>query len=323
MEYTPLPYQHISVLPQEILNAAPAHTAHILDCTLGGGGHSALLLQLFPESRLVGIDRDPEALLATRETLSAFTSRILLTQSKFSQLAQILTPESRFDYVLADLGFSSAQIDQKHRGFSFFEEGPLDMRMTPNHDTLTAEELVNTASEQELVNLLRKFGEERFASRIVKKIMDARQTHPFKTTKQLAEFIAAAVPKKFHKPGFHPATQAFQALRIAVNHELEELQQLLDFVIHYLKPQGCLAIISFHSLEDRIVKQQFRLWQDPCQCPSHLPYCVCGLKSLGKVITRKPLQPTEQEIQQNPRSRSARLRVFERNGTPANKELKT
>lgn len=308
-------FQHTSVLYQEILDHAPPRTRNVLDCTLGGGGHSSALLRQFPEASLLAIDRDPDALYAARSKLDPFSGHFeIVGPCRFSELDDYLRNKPiKFDYILADIGVSSHQLNHPERGFSFLNEGPLDMRMTQHSNDPTAKELVNTESANELATIFQKYGEERFAKKIANAIVKQRKETPFENTRQLANFVESLIPKKFQKKGIHPATLVFQALRIAVNDEIHELESLLKAAIHHLAPQGRIAIISFHSLEDRLVKQQFRTWESPCQCPPELPRCVCGLTSLGKRITKRPIVASESEKQANPRSRSAKLRVFEKN----------
>ncbi|MBC8258999.1 MAG: 16S rRNA (cytosine(1402)-N(4))-methyltransferase RsmH [SAR324 cluster bacterium] len=305
-------FEHISVLPQEVLDFAPESTASILDCTLGGGGHSRRLLEKFPQATLAGIDRDALAVEAAAGCLQAYTARTKLNQASFSELQDVFNnlSEPLFDYVLADIGLSSEQLARPERGFSFMQEGPLDMRMDPDRQQTTAAHLLNTASEHELIQILRNYGEERFARKIVAKILAVRQVKPFESTRDLADLVSSVIPRRLQKKGFNPATKTFQALRIAVNNELQELTELLAQIPIRMKQGGRLAVISFHSLEDRIVKQQFRKWENPCVCPTDLPYCICGEKSLGRVLTRRPVNASTKEVADNPRSRSAHLRVF-------------
>lgn len=306
-------FHHIPVLKDQILENIPEKTEKILDCTLGEGGHSLALLEHCPQSYLVGIDRDPHAIEMTTIKLAKFAERYELHHTKFSHLGAYLEIwEHRYDYIIADIGMSSAQLAQAERGFSFLLDGPLDMRMDTTEHHTTAEQLINKSSEFELKEIIHKYGEERFAAKIARAIVERRKQSPLKTTTQLANLVASAIPQRFHKKGFHPATLTFQALRIVVNGELQELENLLRISVDYLNPGGRLAIISFHSLEDRMVKHQFRKWANPCECPSDIPYCICGLKPVGKVIVKHPIRATEEEIQGNSRSRSARLRVFER-----------
>ena len=305
-------FEHISVLSQEVVDFAPESTQTILDCTLGGGGHSKRLLEKFPDAKLYGIDRDRLALKAAAKRLKTYEEQTRLSQASFSELPTFFTKHGGplFDYILADIGLSSEQLVRPERGFSFLQEGPLDMRMDPDRQQITAAYLVNNSSEHELLKILRNFGEERFARKIVGTILAVRETKPFETTRELAELVGKVIPKRLQKQGFNPATLTFQALRIAVNNELQELSVLLEQVPARLKPNGRLSIITFHSLEDRIVKHQFRKWENPCVCPTDLPYCICGEKPLGRVLTRRPVKTSKNEVADNPRSRSAHLRVF-------------
>jgi len=305
-------FEHISVLTQEVVDFAPESTQTILDCTLGGGGHSRCLLENFPDAKLYGIDRDALAVKASAERLKTYEKQTKLGQASFSELPEFFAEcgEPVFDYILADLGLSSEQLVRAERGFSFLREGPLDMRMDPDRQQITAAHLVNNSSEQELLKILRNFGEERFARKIVGKILEFRGKNPLKTTKELAQIVSSVIPRRLQKQGFNPATLTFQALRIAVNNELQELEVLLKQIPSLLKNDGRVAIISFHSLEDRIVKHQFRKWENPCVCPTDLPYCICGEKPRGRVLTRRPVNATKKEVADNPRSRSAHLRVF-------------
>lgn len=305
-------FEHISVLSQEVVDFAPESTQTILDCTLGGGGHSKRLLEKFPDAKLYGIDRDRLALKAAAKRLKTYEEQTRLSQASFSELPTFFTKHGGplFDYILADIGLSSEQLVRPERGFSFLQEGPLDMRMDPDRQQITAAYLVNNSSEHELLKILRNYGEGRFARKIVGTILAVRETKPFETTRELAELVGKVIPKRLHKQGFNPATLTFQALRIAVNNELQELSVLLEQVPARLKPNGRLSIITFHSLEDRIVKHQFRKWENPCVCPTDLPYCICGEKPLGRVLTRRPVKTSKNEVADNPRSRSAHLRVF-------------
>ena len=305
-------FEHISVLSQEVVDFAPESTQTILDCTLGGGGHSKRLLEKFPDAKLYGIDRDRLALKAAAKRLKTYEEQTRLSQASFSELPTFFTKHGGplFDYILADIGLSSEQLVRPERGFSFLQEGPLDMRMDPDRQQITAAYLVNNSSEHELLKILRNYGEGRFARKIVGTILAVRETKPFETTRELAELVGKVIPKRLQKQGFNPATLTFQALRIAVNNELQELSVLLEQVPARLKPNGRLSIITFHSLEDRIVKHQFRKWENPCVCPTDLPYCICGEKPLGRVLTRRPVKTSKDEVADNPRSRSAHLRVF-------------
>ena len=305
-------FEHISVLSQEVVDFAPESTQTILDCTLGGGGHSKRLLEKFPDAKLYGIDRDRLALKAAEKRLKTYEEQTRLSQASFSELPTFFTKHGGplIDYILADIGLSSEQLVRPERGFSFLQEGPLDMRMDPDRQQITAAYLVNNSSEHELLKILRNYGEGRFARKIVGTILAVRETKPFETTRELAELVGKVIPKRLQKQGFNPATLTFQALRIAVNNELQELSVLLEQVPARLKPNGRLSIITFHSLEDRIVKHQFRKWENPCVCPTDLPYCICGEKPLGRVLTRRPVKTSKNEVADNPRSRSAHLRVF-------------
>jgi len=305
-------FEHISVLTQEVVDFAPESTQTILDCTLGGGGHSRCLLENFPDAKLYGIDRDALAVKAAAERLKTYEKQTKLGQASFSELPEFFAEcgEPVFDYILADIGLSSEQLVRAERGFSFLREGPLDMRMDPDRQQITAAHLVNNSSEQELLKILRNFGEERFARKIVGKILEFREKNPLKTTKELAQLVSSVIPRRLQKQGFNPATLTFQALRIAVNDELQELEVLLKQIPSRLKKDGRVALISFHSLEDRIVKHQFRKWENPCVCPTDLPYCICGEKPRGRVLTRRPVNATKKEVADNTRSRSAHLRVF-------------
>ena len=305
-------FEHISVLSQEVVDFAPESTQTILDCTLGGGGHSKRLLEKFPDVKLYGIDRDRLALKAAAKRLKTYEEQTRLSQASFSELPTFFTKHDGplFDYILADIGLSSEQLVRPERGFSFLQEGPLDMRMDPDRQQITAANLVNNSNEHELLKILRNYGEGRFARKIVGTILAVRETKPFETTRELAELVGKVIPKRLQKQGFNPATLTFQALRIAVNNELQELSVLLEHVPARLKPNGRLSIITFHSLEDRIVKHQFRKWENPCVCPTDLPYCICGEKPLGRVLTRRPVKTSKNEVADNPRSRSAHLRVF-------------
>ncbi len=306
-------FQHVPVLVEEILAHLPERPQTLLDCTLGGAGHSSALLSCYSEAQLRGTDRDPVAVEASRTRLeSRFPGRTEVRQARFSELPAYLKLWGlRYDFVIADLGMSSEQLQRAERGFSFLLEGPLDMRMDPDSPDLNAAQLLHQVSEHELHRWLREYGEERNAAKIARTIIEHRRNQPIRTTAELAELVASTIPRRFHKPGFHPATLTFQAVRIAVNRELEELDTLLKTLPDFLNPGGRLAIISFHSLEDRPVKKHFREWEQPCTCPSHLPYCICGKKPIGRSVNRSPIMANEAEIADNPRSRSAKLRVFE------------
>ena len=306
-------FQHVPVLVEEILANLPEQPRTLLDCTLGGAGHSSALLHRCPEAQLRGGDRDPVAVDASKQRLEArFPGRTEVRQARFSELPAYLKLWGlRYDFVIADLGMSSEQLQRAERGFSFLLDGPLDMRMDPNSPDLNAAQLLRKVNEHELRRWLREYGEERNATKIARTIIEHRRTNPIRTTAELSDLVASTIPRRFHKPGFHPATLTFQALRIAVNHELEELETLLKILPDFLNPGGRMAIISFHSLEDRPVKKLFREWERPCACPTDLPYCICGKQSIGRAVNRSPIMATEAEVSDNPRSRSAKLRVFE------------
>ncbi|MGI6238160.1 MAG: 16S rRNA (cytosine(1402)-N(4))-methyltransferase RsmH [Christensenellales bacterium] len=303
-------FHHLPVL----FDACMAHLniragGDYLDCTLGGGGHSAGILERLSGGSLTGIDRDPSAIRAATARIG--DARFRAIKGNFHQ-ADALTDGMRFDGILADLGVSSHQLDVRERGFSYHEDAPLDMRMDQSA-TVTAADLVNTASEDELTRILRDYGEEKWARQIARVIVDRRVREPIETTAALVAIIDAAIPKKFRiKDNAHPARRTFQALRIAVNDELEPLSGALDMLVHLLKPEGRLCVITFHSLEDRIVKNTFRMLANPCTCPKEMPICVCGKQPLIKLVTRKPITASPEELSQNPRARSASLRVVER-----------
>ena len=304
---------HIPVLKEEILEHVPPHAKKILDCTVGGGGHSEALLNRFSRAQLLAIDRDPIALEIARSRLFPYHTRFQLYHSRFSKLEEKLAEISwKFDFIVADLGVSSLQLNHPERGFSFSHDGPLDMRMDPNSEEKDAGQWVNQTCEQELVAIFQQYGEVRFARKIGRGIVQKRKEQKFSSTQELAAFVASLIPRRFHKKKIHPATQVFQALRIAVNDELQEVQAMLKTVFPYLNARGRMACITFHSLEDRLIKQQFQQWENPCRCPPHLPCCVCGLLPLGARVVKRPIIPTKGEIENNPRSRSAKLRVFER-----------
>ena len=300
---------HLPVLYHQVLEAlAPVSGCDYLDGTLGAGGHAEGILQASaPRGRLLGLDLDPEALAITRQRLFIYGDRVVLQQASYQMAPQILQDMgwSHLHGILLDLGVSSMQIDRPGRGFSFLQDGPLDMRFDQGRG-LSATDLVNTLSHKELAKILREYGEERFASRIANAIINGRPIH---TTTDLVGVITQSVPH--YEPGIHPATRTFQALRIATNQELENLALALPGLMRCLAPGGKIAVISFHSLEDRIVKQFFKKESRDCICPPEQPVCTCGHTASLKVLTKKPVRPSDQEIQHNPRARSARLRVAE------------
>jgi 16S rRNA (cytosine1402-N4)-methyltransferase len=285
-----------------------------VDCTLGAGGHTRMLLQATPAPRMViGIDRDADCIAAARQWGTVWGDRLLPVHGDFRHLGQLLRKleKPHVDGIVFDLGVSSYQLDTASRGFSFRLDGPLDMRMDPTQQ-LTACALVNHASVEELRTVFRTFGEERWATRIARAISDERRQTPIRGTKHLADLVARSIPRAAWPRDIHPATRVFQALRIAVNDELQALADALPQAVTALRPGGRLGVIAFHSLEDRLVKQFFVQEAKGCVCPPRLPQCVCGQRPRLKVVTRKPLVPSPQEVQDNPRSRSARLRVAEK-----------
>ncbi|MBR6405675.1 MAG: 16S rRNA (cytosine(1402)-N(4))-methyltransferase RsmH [Lachnospiraceae bacterium] len=308
-------FSHKSVLLSEtveLLNIRP--DGIYLDGTLGGGGHSCEILKRLTEGgKLIGIDRDQEAIDSARERLSEFSDRAVIVRGNYGDFREILSVLGieKLDGILLDLGVSSHQFDDMSRGFSYREDAPLDMRMDQRQE-MTAADIVNQYSEQELYRVIRDYGEEPFAKNIAKHIVIMREQEPVTTTFQLVECIKRAIPAKIREKGGHPAKRTFQALRIELNQELLVLQNSLSEMVDALAPGGRIAIITFHSLEDRIVKQCFRTAENPCICPPDFPVCVCGRKSKGKVITKKPVTASEQELSENPRAHSAKLRVFER-----------
>ncbi|MGI6559735.1 MAG: 16S rRNA (cytosine(1402)-N(4))-methyltransferase RsmH [Clostridiaceae bacterium] len=309
---------HIPVLYQEVIeNLAIKPDGFYVDCTAGGGAHSlGILEQLSSTGLLISIDQDPEALAATKlklESLDHNNTQFILVHDKFSELKDILAERNidKVDGILADLGVSSHQIDTARRGFSYRRDGALDMRMNPNNP-VSAADLINTSTEEDLVYILKVFGEERYANLIARSIVEKRNLKPFETTMDLVELIKSVMPAR-SKREKHPARRTFQALRIAVNQELKELEKLLEVIPHCLNNKGRVNLISFHSLEDRIIKNKFQEWENPCTCPNDFPICVCGKKPLGKIIHRKGIVAGKEDIAKNSRARSARLRVFEMN----------
>ncbi len=312
-------FHHLPVLLDECLDGLNIRPdGAYLDCTLGGAGHSAeILKRLGPGGLLIGIDRDAEAIEAARARLEAVQSpgRFVCLRGNFHDAPALLEAaktDRGLDGILIDLGVSSHQLDVRERGFSYHDDAPLDMRMDRDQ-RLTAREIVNTWSEDELNRVLRDYGEEKWARQIARVICDRREAAPIETTGQLVSVIDAAIPKKLReKDGSHPARRSFQALRIAVNDELDPLESALRALTGLLNPGGRLCAITFHSLEDRIVKNTFRNMADPCTCPKSFPVCVCGKKPAVKLITRKPVTATPEELESNPRARSASLRVVEK-----------
>ncbi len=308
-------FTHLSVLySQSIEQLAIRPDGCYIDCTLGGGGHSkGILEKLGPQGRLYAFDKDLDALSAAKLKLDRTHSpaAVNLIHRDFAEIAEVYRELNlpKAHGVLADLGVSSWQLDQAERGFSYMQEGPLDMRMNQNAGQ-TAADLVNTADEAELTRILFDYGEERYARKISQAIIRHRAEHPFTTTSELSAVIKRAMPGQGLKEAQHPAKRSFQAIRIAVNGELSALENLLKALPDILAPGGRACIITFHSLEDRLVKEAFRNWEAPCTCPRSFPVCICGKKSLGRNLTRKPIVADEIEMKENPRARSAKLRVF-------------
>ncbi len=306
---------HLPVLLNEVIEHLSIRPDGLyIDLTVGGGGHSAKILQkLGSGGRLLAADRDPEALAVSSERLKCIETKAAfdVVEAKFSEFPSWLDQEDygRVDGLLADLGVSSYQLDAVERGFSYLNDGPLDMRMNPSQKESAADFIANLR-ESDLIALLRLYGEEQYAYSIAKSIVAKRDKAPITTTRELADIVAHAVPSHARREG-NPARKTFQALRMAVNHEQEELSHLLQALPDVMAPKGRVAIISFHSLEDRMVKQAMKRWESPCNCPRDFPVCVCGKKPLGKCITSKPIIAGEAECEGNRRARSAKLRVFE------------
>ena len=309
-------FNHYSVLLNETienLNIKP--DGIYVDGTLGGGGHAyQVASRLSEKGRLIGIDQDADAIAAAGERLKEFGDKITIIRSNYANMKEELhrIGVEKVDGIVLDLGVSSFQLDTPDRGFTYRDENaPLDMRMD-DRQSLTAKDIVNGYSEMELYRIIRDYGEDKFAKNIAKHIVQERAKKPIETTGELTEIIRASIPMKVQVTGGHPAKRTFQAIRIELNKELEVLQNNLDDMIDLLNPGGRICIITFHSLEDRIVKTNFKRNENPCTCPSDFPVCVCGKKSKGKVVTRKPILPSEEELEVNSRSKSAKLRVFER-----------
>lgn len=308
-------FEHKSVLLQECIDGLRIKPDGIyVDGTLGGAGHSyEICKRLTKGGRLIGIDQDADAINAAALRLAEFTDRVTVVRSNYCQIQQVLNDLhiSGVDGILLDLGVSSYQLDTAERGFTYREaDAPLDMRMDTRQE-LTAKDIVNEYSEMDLYRIIRDYGEDRFAKNIAKHIVNARKEHTIDTAGELTEIIKRAIPAKIRATGGHPAKRTFQAIRIECNRELEVLNNSLDDMVDLLNPAGRLCIITFHSLEDRIVKTRFRQNENPCICPPDFPVCVCGRKSKGSVITKKPILPSEEELSVNSRSQSAKLRIFE------------
>lgn len=308
-------FEHASVLLDETIRELKIKPDGIyVDGTLGGGGHAIHVLnRLSEKGRYIGIDQDEDAIRASTKRLAPFQDKVTIVRDNYVNMPKVLKDLgiSRVDGILLDLGVSSFQLDEKDRGFTYREDVPLDMRMD-QRQTFSARDIVNGYSEQELFHIIRDYGEDKFAKNIAKHIAAEREKAPIETTGQLIEVIKHAIPMKVRAVGGHPAKRTFQAIRIECNRELEVLKTSLDQMIELLNPEGRLCIITFHSLEDRIVKRAFRKNEKPCTCPPNFPICTCGNESKGKVITRKPILPTEEELMRNKRAKSSKLRVFER-----------
>lgn len=308
-------FQHVSVLLNETIEQlAIKENGIYVDGTLGGGGHAGeVLARLGDCGRLIGIDQDGAAIEAAGQHLASYGDKVTIVRSNYSAMPEVLHELGiqAVDGILLDLGVSSYQLDTAERGFTYREDVPLDMRMD-QRQSRTARDIVNEYSEMELYRIIRDYGEDRFAKNIARHIVTAREKKPIETTGELTEVIKAAIPMKVRMKGGHPSKRTFQAIRIELNQELDVLKNTLDAMIDLLNDHGRICIITFHSLEDRIVKNIFNTNERPCTCPPSFPVCVCGKKSKGKVITRKPILPGEEELAVNSRSGSAKLRVFER-----------
>lgn len=308
-------FEHTSVLLEEVLdNLAIRPDGIYVDGTLGGGGHSFHILERLTEGgRLIGIDQDTDAIAAAGERLACYGDAVTIVHDNYEHMAEVLCDLGirEVNGILLDLGVSSYQLDNPERGFTYRTDAPLDMRMDRS-SALSARDIVNTYPEEELVRILREYGEERCAARIAANIVRERKKKPLETTGELSSIVRASIPAKMREKGGNPDKRTFQAIRIACNRELDVLRDSLDTMIDLLAPGGRLCVITFHSLEDRIVKNAFRRNENPCTCPPEFPVCVCGKKSKGKVITRKAIAPGAEELRTNRRSASAKLRVFEK-----------
>jgi len=308
-------YRHVPVMVNEVidyLNCSPGKT--YVDGTLGGGGHAKAILEAIgPDGFLLGIDRDPDAIAHTGKSLHSFKPNVQIFHEDFTHLPEILSQLhiTHVDGILLDLGLSLHQLEGSGRGFSFMRDEPLDMRMNPDQGQ-TAGALVNRLSQKDLADLIARYGEEHRAVRIAKRIVDSRRQQAIGSSLQLAEIVKKAVPARYRRGRIHPATRTFQALRIAVNQELAALEEFLDEAVNLLNPGGRLCILSFHSLEDRIVKERFKALAKGCTCPPQFPKCVCGKAPQVSILTKRPVRPGPQEVRTNPKARSAKLRAAER-----------
>ena len=307
-------FKHASVLLEESVEGLNIHPAGTyVDGTMGGGGHSLEIVRRLTTGHLIGIDQDQEALNAAKERLKDYADKVTFVKDNFVNIRSILAELGieKVDGILLDIGVSSYQIDNPERGFSYKEDGVLDMRMDRDRK-ITAKEIVNTWSKEDLARIIREYGEESFANNIAKHIVTERETKEITTTKELSDIVEGAIPASVRKGKKGFAKKTFQALRIEVNSELDVLKDSISEMIDLLNPGGRLCIITFHSLEDRIVKNEFRTAENPCTCPPEFPVCVCGKKSRGHVLTRRPVIPSQEECQNNKRASSAKLRVFEK-----------
>jgi 16S rRNA (cytosine1402-N4)-methyltransferase len=306
---------HVPVLVKETVEWIHGKDGGIyVDATIGSGGHAVALLETYPRiALLVGIDQDAQAVAIAKKNLAAFHKRATVVHGNFTTLKNILGTLhiAHIDGIIFDLGVSSMQLSDPLRGFSFMAEGPLDMRMDQN-SAVQAQDLINTFAASELEEIFRTYGEERWARRIARAILKHRSTQPISITTELSRIISEAIPARYRSPSIHPATRTFQALRISVNNELKILNHALDEAGDLLNSGGRMGVISFHSLEDRIVKQKFQQWEKGCTCPPRVPQCICGEEKKITILTRKPIIPSRDEVQINPRSRSAKLRVAEK-----------
>ena len=307
-------FEHKSVLLDEVIENMNINPAGIyVDGTLGGGGHSYEIAARLTTGRLIGLDQDEAAIEAAGLRLAEADGKVTIIRSNYSEIKKVLNSIQidKVNGILLDLGVSSYQLDTPERGFSYREDAPLDMRMDKRNDK-TARTIINDYDEMELYRIIRDYGEDKFAKNIAKHIVRARTDKPIETTFELNEIIKAAIPAKVRAVGGHPSKRTFQAIRIELNRELDVLKDTLGDMIDLLLPGGRLLIITFHSLEDRIVKDFFKVNENPCTCPHRFPVCVCGKKPKGRIITKKPILPSTEELEQNKRSKSAKLRVFER-----------
>lgn len=307
-------FNHKSVLLDEVIESLDIKAdGYYVDCTLGGGGHALEVVKRLTNGKLIGIDQDADAIKAATKRLIDYINSVIIIRDNYINIEEVLKKENiaKVDGIYVDLGVSSYQLDTAERGFTYRFDAPLDMRMDDRNE-LKASDIVNDYSESELFHIIRDYGEDRFAKNIAKHIVEYRNKKRIETTFELVDIIKSAIPMKIQVTGGHPAKRTFQAIRIELNKELEVLTDSINVMIDLLKPRGRLSIITFHSLEDRIVKQAFKKAESPCICPKKFPVCVCGNKSKGRVITRKAILPSEEELEGNSRSKSAKLRVFEK-----------